>query len=633
MNNSRLSTAAAGTAAAVAAVALVAVLVTAPTPAISRSDGGANGPPLVGGINCLMAKPNTEALSVLAEDDPRPAIYEEGDFNFGNGLKRQVHGTAEANKYFIQGLRTFYGFNHRESFNAFKAGIEVTKLGEPVCVLCYWGLALSLGVNINQTDQPEPDRRMALDRLIEVTTRPGYHLAPEKERRLVEALTPRYYEESGDQHDRQKKRNQNYAKQMYDLHNDYPDDLDILTLYVDATMNLQPWEYWKKDGSPAYPEITGAVAALKPAVAVNPKHIGLVHWYIHLLEGSIQPDEVTVYARGLAALAPDAGHLVHMPSHIYYRIGDQYSSIAANIAAVAADEKYFREVKLSHPDNDRYRFGYYRHNIHFWLASAVLGGNDGTPSDVDAAAKKLWDSETSPPVDGPITYRMDRYRAAYYQAFTAFAPVSTILNWPDPAASATMPFAHVSWLYAQTLGYILSGDDYDAEITAKALNDAVVDYPGINPPPSAASITAANIMNDLGQARLKASQHKWAEIEAFIEDARVQQGSLIYDEPPYWLVPVDQTAAGIGLANWQQAMIIAQTAAVPLFNSVGWDSRGDPLPNMPYTEFLMNGWAWYAISEIIRGSTIWSQDKAAEADSHYRQSWRKPEIFPDLDRM
>ncbi|AJY42010.1 tetratricopeptide repeat protein [Burkholderia humptydooensis] len=517
------------------------------------------------------------SLSKIAADDPEPPT----DFRLGTLTKKIKTENPQTQAFFDQGLRFYCAFNFREAYRAFRAALK----RDPDCVMCRWGIAMSLGVNINQLDQPEADRQIAQQNLKDALR---IRDADPKERSLVDALLPRYeaHAQLPGELERQNRRNRDYAEAMAALAHRYPDDPDIQTLYADAVMNLKPWEYWDRQGNATYRDIPQAVEAIEGGLKDHSDHMGLIHWYIHIREGSTEPNDVTPYADKLAKLAPDAGHLVHMPSHIYYRTGAHLQSFEANRDATLSDEGYFKKVDaklaggIDHPDGDRYRWGYYRHNIHFALASAIMAGN---VENMSWAADRLRKSEGE-----GITFRTDRYRGIYYQSLPYFMSPDEIIRQPPPhGTEKDWRFASVSWNYAQALAYVRKHDVRGAQRAYAKLVKDVIAFRKERPDEVMNSQTA-EIMQSVARARIDQMKDDAQRGVRILERSVKQQDKMNYDEPPYWMVPVRQTLAAlqIGLGQYDKAI-------KTLHASLGDD---DPKHNA-YTSFRGNSWAYFGLTQ------------------------------------
>lgn len=264
-----------------------------------------------------------------------------------------------AQRYFDQGLTLAYGFNHREAARSFR---EATRL-DPECAMCWWGIALVLGPNIN-APMDEKDTREAYEAMQKaLALRDG---ASARERAYIEALSKRYAAEPPAD---RLPLDQAYSDAMREVARRYPDDLDAATLFAESVMDLHPWDYWLRDGT-AQPWTEEFVATLESVLRRKPDHIGAIHYYIHATEASKQPERAAPYADRLGDLVPGAGHLVHMPGHTYIRIGRYHDAALANIRAIAADESYVTQCRAQ----GLYPLAYVPHNHHFLAAAATMEG-------------------------------------------------------------------------------------------------------------------------------------------------------------------------------------------------------------------------------------------------------------------
>jgi hypothetical protein len=266
--------------------------------------------------------------------------------NLGSLHYAVTSADPQAQKYFDQGLRLAYGFNHTEARRAFHYAQQL----DPSCALCFWGEALVLGPNINAGMSPDANAP-ALEALEKAKAVSG---ASEKEKALIGALATRY---SPDPQAERPALDAAYAEAMAAVAAQYPDDQEIAVLTAEALMDTQPWDYWELDAAgKKVPKgrTNDMIAMLEKVLQANPDHPGAIHYYIHMVEASDAPERAEPYADRLARQMPGAGHVVHMPSHIYYRIGRYLDSLKANEDAVVADEAFFAKVE----DNSLYRGGY-----------------------------------------------------------------------------------------------------------------------------------------------------------------------------------------------------------------------------------------------------------------------------------
>ena len=418
------------------------------------------------------------------------------------------------------------------------------------------------------------------------------------------------------------RRNREYYEAMHKIMLVNPENPNIGVFFADSILNLTPWRL------PAEDKLVLARDTLERLMNDYPKHNGLIHWYIHLMELSKEPGRAEARARTLAALAPNAGHLVHMPSHIYYRIGDMPSAIHANVDASAADERYFHDKRnpLHHPDGDRYRFGYYPHTLHFLAAAATLYGDRKW---LNNAAERLYKA----PPDDPAGYRADKYREVYYLASVNFATPEEIRNFPPPAAFDKQPRANVAYRYTQVMADLWSGQKPTESL--KNFEHALKAYPGLGPHPDAAcshaaatngdtGLCMAAIENNLVRARLAAASRKWDDALRRTHAAVELQRRLPYDEPPDWLYSLHQSHAAMlirrGMARRDRSDLLL--AKAELRRSL------DPKTNRSDV-FPGSGWAYYGLLRIA----VYLGEGEAQAQQDFHEHWRAGEDPPSLDRM
>ncbi len=350
--------------------------------------------------------------------------------NLGTLSHRIATANAPAQKYFDQGLRLGYAFNHAEARRAFQAAQK----HDPDCAMCYWGEALVLGPNINA---PMDAAAVAPAVMAVRAAQERAGRAGERDRALIEALAKRYPD--APDADRAAA-DAAYADAMAAVAARFADE-NVQVLYAEALMDLSPWDYWDASGKPKG-KTESIVAALEKVLAKNPDHPGAIHYYIHMMEASAAPEKAIPYARRLAAAMPGAGHLVHMPFHIYFRTGDYKAALAANKAAVAVDEAYIARAAPT----GVYPAAYYPHNVHSLMVSAQMAGDGKTAI---AAAEKLARVVTSE-ASRAIPW-VQPIQAAPYFAHAQFSRPATILALADPGKD--LPLVRAMWHYARGVAY------------------------------------------------------------------------------------------------------------------------------------------------------------------------------------
>ncbi len=293
--------------------------------------------------------------SLFAQSNPAALVH---------GMGRPHHSIStkspDAQRFFDQGLTLVFGFNHEEAARSFRRAAEL----DPQAAMPYWGVALAFGPCINLDVDPAHEKAAyeAVQKAISLSPR-----ATESERAYIQALATRY---SADPGVSLRKLDADYAHAMRELSRRYPDDLDPATLYAESLMDLHPWKLWNLDGRPAE-GTEEIVAVLESVLRRDPNHIGANHYYIHAVEASPHPEWALASARRLETLAPGAGHLVHMPAHTYFRVGDYTASARSNAIAAETDRIYLRD---SGTPGSMYDIIYYAHNLQYLAAADCMAG-------------------------------------------------------------------------------------------------------------------------------------------------------------------------------------------------------------------------------------------------------------------
>ncbi len=432
---------------------------------------------------------------------------------------------AEAQAYFDQGLRLTMAFNHAEAVRSFRAAQDA----DPSCAMCYWGEAYALGPTINTPMDPTGARpafaATAQARVLAGDTTP-------LEQALIAALAQRYA--LSPEADRVALDGA-FADAMVAAAEAHPESSLVATLAAEALMNTQPWDYWEADKRTPKGRAGEIVALLEHALALDPTNPGAIHLYIHAVEASATPERAEAHADRLAQLVTDAGHLVHMPSHIYYRIGRYQDSLDANRAAVAADERFLAQTDGS----DVYRYGYYPHNVHYLLVSAQMAGARG---DALAAAEKLA-SVMSDDMAAEVAW-IQAIKTAPYTAHALLSDPAQILALPAPPDR--FPFVAGFRHYARAIAHVRTGDLVAATAERNAI-DALLAQEDFSAReeqfvPGRDLLTIARNVVD---ARVNAARGDYALAVAQLEEAASLQDTVPYMEPPYWYYPVRQTLGAV----------------------------------------------------------------------------------------
>jgi tetratricopeptide (TPR) repeat protein len=422
--------------------------------------------------------------------------------------------------------------------------------------------------------------------------------APAKDRALIAALQQRY---SADPRAERAALDVAYADAMRAVAEKFPGDDTILTLYAEAVMDTQPWDYWEAGGAKPKGRAAELLAALEKVLARNPNHPGAIHLYIHAVEASTKPDRALPYARRLAALMPGAGHVVHMPAHIYYRVGMYKESLEINKRAMAVDEQYFR----SSPSDPMYRSAYYPHNIHFVLVSAQMGG-DG-PTAIDAAGK--LDASLSDAVVAQFVV-LEPVKAAPYLAHALFSTPAAILSLPTPPKEQVLVSALAH--YARALAFATNKDAAGAQHEIDAI--AAIEHTADFKPYTDWGVPGREIVQTarlVASARLADAQGDLPGAAKAYEQAIAVEDALGYMEPPYWYYPIRQSLGSVYLRQGQ-----LDAAEKALRDSLG--------------RVRSNGWALAGLAEVYKRKG----DAKAEASARhaYTRAWLGG-AAPDIARL
>lgn len=426
-----------------------------------------------------------------------------------------------AQRFFDQGLRLTYAFNHGEALRAYRKARTL----DPDCAMCYWGEALVLGPNINA-----PMNAASIAPAFDAANKAKAisDKASAKERALIEALTARYGQDA--QTDRAAL-DQAYAAAMQKVAARHPDDDQIALLYAESLMDLQPWDYWQAAGAQPKGRTAEIVGLLESVLARSPDHPGAIHYYIHLTEASSDPKRAMPYAQRLGRLMPGAGHLVHMPFHTFFRVGLYKEAVEANRRAVLADEAY---IARSMPVGI-YPQAYYPHNVHSLMVSAQMAGDGATVVEAadklgrivsDAAAKNIaW---------------VQPIKAAPYFAHAQFSDAKTILGLTDPGAE--FPYVRAMWHYARGVGLANAGEvtAAQAEVEAIAELEWANDFADL----VAGGVPAKDVLRlarQVVRARIAQANKDLAGAIRHLEAAVEVEDALAYSEPPYWYYPTRQS--------------------------------------------------------------------------------------------
>ena len=500
--------------------------------------------------------------------------------------------TPEAQRYFDQGLGFAYGFNHAAAIAAFR---EAQRL-DPQCALCFWGEAMAHGPNINAPMDPRRTARaVGLAVYADWLARKGTPV----EQALTAAMLTRY---STAPNADQNAMNAAYADAMLAAARAHAGNDDVALLAAEAAMDTRPWDYWTTDKQPQ-PRLGEAVKLVETVMARNPGHPQAAHLYIHLMENGPDPKLAEAAADRLAApLAPAAGHLVHMPAHIYYRLGRWKDSIRVNVDAARADEAWIR----ASGDHGLVRYGYYPHNVHFIVTSAQMAGDMATAM---REARKLA-GLLDPKISAQVAW-IQAINAAPFFAAAQFATPAQILAMRAP--DARLPYPTAMRHYARALAFAQQRNraGFDGELARLAgMRKSAVFQSMIEQGVPATDLL--QIAETVARARWAAAGGDHAGAARLYREAIAVEDRIPYMEPPFWYYPVHQSlGASLYRARRFDEAAEAFTAAL---------ARA---PN--------NGWALYGLAEAERASGRKLQAAAAEAA--LKRAWAGDRRWLRMDRI
>jgi tetratricopeptide (TPR) repeat protein len=494
----------------------------------------------------------------------------------------------QAQLFINQGVNLAYAFNHAESHRAFR---EAARLA-PDLAIAYWGQALVLGPNINALMEPneEPNAFELARKAASLKAK-----ASRRERALIDALLERY---SGKPEDR-RARDAAYAAAMRKVQLQFPDDPDITMFYVESVMDLRPWGYWMGDGRP-HEGIAEIVALTERMIAKHPRHPGALHMYIHLME-AYSPHRAEKAADTLLTLMPAAGHVVHMPAHIYQRVGRYADAARSNELAIAADEDYISQCRAQ----GLYPMAYYPHNIHFlWFAATFEGRSAVAIENASKLAAKV-DDETLKQV--PL---LAAFRIVPYYALTRFARWDEMLKEPEPP---NHPFLRGGWHYARGLAFVAKGQIADAERELarvhEILKDKALEQPLFSPN---TALAVLSIAPEVLAGEIAAAKKDYDKALAHLSRAVRLEDGLVYTEPSEWHYPPRHALGAVLLEAGRAAE--AET--------VYWeDLRKNP----------DNGWALIGLVQALRAQN--KKEDAALAEARLQEAWSRADVKPPASRF
>ena len=499
--------------------------------------------------------------------------------------------TADSNaqRYFDQGMVLAFGFNHAESIRSFRAAQTM----DPTCAMCFWGEALATGPNVNVTSNGEAimtpaqraDARAAIDQALALMD----SVSP-KEQDWIRALNQRYDGQADTPRD---PLDRAWANALADMVSRYPNDTTVASVYAEALMNTMPWDYWGPNGE-AKPDTQAVIASLEAVMEANPDHPLALHLYIHALEASSNAEKAEPAADLLANLVPGSGHLVHMPSHIYFRVGRYRDSALANIRAAEVDEAYIAQCNAQ----GFYPALYYPHNIHFLWASATMQGQSALSLD---SARRVVANVRVEQVEQFPTIQF--FRTVPMLSLVRFARWEEILEEPEPYKP--FAFARAIWHYGRGVARTALGDAEAALIELAAIEALEPEVDEIfmgNVYPARALLEIAKSLLR-GEMAYRAGDAANA-VLAF-EEAVTLQDALPYTEPPFWYYPTRQSLGAALLASNR----LAEAQAV----------FEEDLEQYP-----MNGWSMFGLAEALRRQG--DETAAEQMTARFTEVWQFADV-------
>lgn len=530
----------------------------------------------------------TIASASAAEKLPGPIL--DGLGNLHHPITTQ---SREAQRYFDQGLRLLFGFNHREAIRSFRSAA----LLDPTSAMPHWGVAYAYGPHVNKPMDAN-DTAEAWAALQKAVAKKGN--ASVREQAYITALEKRY--QATHQDDRSEL-NKAFANAMRDVAKQYPDDLDAQVLFAESLMNTMPWDYWTRDRTPK-PETEEVLAALRFVMARDPNHPGANHFYIHAVEAGPDPELGLPAADRLATYAPAAGHLVHMPAHIYVRVGQYADAVAANERAVKADREYIRHCQAL----GFYPGAYYPHNIHFlWWAQLFEGRSKDALRTANQAAMYALDNYCGPKkaVEAP------RLRHLPWLTLIRFGRWNEALAVAQPPSTNDFLVDRALWHFTRGLAFAARKDATAAEAERAALQ-TIVDseeakkisspvFPAVDMLRVSALWLSGKVAGARGDTR--------GMIE-YLEKASAAEDAIPYMEPSYWPIPVRPTLG----AAWLQS---------------GNAVKAEEIFREDLKRWPRNAWSLMGLEQSLR--TQGKTESANLVRREFESAWKRSDVKLDLN--
>lgn len=482
----------------------------------------------------------------------------------------------KAQQYFDQGFRLVYGFNHGEAIRAFT---EATRL-DPNCAMCYWGIAYAYGPHVNAGMDSASGVaayaavQQALAHLPHANTR---------EQAYIRALAKRYA--AVPPADRAAL-DSAYAAAMREVVGQFPNDLDAAALYAEALMDLRPWNYWQQPSGEPYPGTLEIVAQLERVIKGNPNHPGACHYFIHAVEAK-QPELAVPCAERLARLMPGVGHMVHMPAHIYIRVGRYGDAVESNVHAVHTDEAYIEGQK----PQGVYPLGYYPHNYHFLSFAATMSGR--STQAIDAARTLVSKVDLQVARQVPLI-----------QAFVPFLDL-TLVNfgrWDEllqrPLPPSDLPYASGMAHYARGVALAATGKWTEASAEVETVKQMAAAASGDNKPVFEIAMHAL-------RGEIAARQGQLDDAVTHFKAAMSIEDGLLYFEPPTWYYPIRHSLGAVLL-------------------KAGRTAEAEAVYREDLKRFPENGWSLFGLAQALHPQG--KHAEAAQVDARFRKAWQGADV-------
>ena len=504
--------------------------------------------------------------------------------NLGSHHKPISTQVAATQEYFDQGLRFMYGFNHAEAIRSFTRAAEL----DPTCAMCYWGIALAYGPNVNAPMDSASGVAAYAAAQKAMTLRSH---ATEPERAYIEAVAQRY--EAVPPTDRARL-DTAFSRAMKRVVNTYPDDLDAATLYAESLMDLRPWNYWQPDGTP-YPGTNEIVRQLQRVISRNPNHPGACHYYIHAVE-AVNPEAAVPCAERLARLMPGEGHMVHMPAHIYIRVGRWNDAVQANQHAIHNDEVF---IEGQHPTGV-YPLAYYPHNIHFLAFASTMAGRSMQAIEASTTLTSKVNLDAARQVG--MLQEMLPYRAL---TLTTFGKWDEVLAEPLPPAD--LRFSYAMAHYARGVAQAAKARWAEAQAALDTVRGINAATPEGADGKTALSIAVSALSGEIATRRGDLDTG----INYFREAAKIEDAGL-YFEPPKWYYPIRHSLGAALLKKGQHA-------------------EAEKVYREDLRRFPENGWSLFGLAQALRAQG--KNTEAAEVESRFSRVWSSTDVTLTASRF